>query len=146
MRSGVFDLRRDTEFEQVIRACAEPRADEPGTWINDEIIAAYVALHGLGVTHSVEAWRDGNLVGGLYGVSLGTAFFAESMFHRADLGGSNASKACVAHLVDHLLARGYTLLDVQMVTPITERLGAIEIPRRRFLAQLRRALANTAQF
>jgi leucyl/phenylalanyl-tRNA--protein transferase len=179
MRRGVFEMRRDTAFEAVIRACAAPRdgdgdddghgdengdgdrdgRDEPGDldwetdaggdgggWINDEIIAAYVALHRMGVTHSVEAWRDGVLVGGLYGVALGSAFFAESMFHRADLGGSNASKACVAHLVAHLNDRGFTLLDLQMVTPITARLGAVEIPRRRFRAMLREALRHTAQF
>jgi leucyl/phenylalanyl-tRNA--protein transferase len=162
MRRGVFEMRRDTAFEAVIRACAAPRdgdadADgdgdggpdgggEGGTWINDEIIAAYVALHHMGVTHSVEAWRDGVLVGGLYGVALGSAFFAESMFHRADVGGSNASKACVAHLVAHLRDRGFTLLDLQMVTPITARLGAVEIPRRRFRAMLREALRHAAQF
>ncbi len=146
LRAGTFDLRRDTAFEAVIRACAEPRDDDGDTWINDEIIDAYVALHRMGVTHSVEAWRDDHLVGGLYGVSLGSAFFAESMFHRADLGGSNASKVCVAYLVDHLVSRGYSLLDVQMVTPITARLGAVEISRRRFLARLRVALATEAQF
>lgn len=146
IRSGVFEFRRDTAFGDVIRACAEPRGEDEGTWINDEIIAAYEELHRRGVTHSVEAWRDGNLVGGLYGVALGGAFFAESMFHRADLGGSGASKACVFHLVEHLRSRGFVLLDVQMVTPVTLTLGAVEIPEAAFRRLLRAALATSARF
>jgi leucyl/phenylalanyl-tRNA--protein transferase len=144
--SGVFEIRVDTAFGDVIRSCAEPRGDGGETWINDEIIDAYEELHRRGVTHSVEAWREGRLVGGLYGVALGAAFFAESMFHRADLGGSGASKVCVAYLVGHLRARGFLLLDVQMVTPVTVTLGAVEVPEAEFRKLLRSALATSAQF
>jgi leucyl/phenylalanyl-tRNA--protein transferase len=146
IRSGVFDVRRDTAFDEVIRACATPRPGDTDTWINDEIIAVYEELHRRGITHSVEAWRDDRLVGGLYGVHLRGAFFAESMFHRPELGGSGASKVCVAHLVDHLRDRGFRLLDLQMVTPVTVSLGAIEVPEERFMALLARALSSNAEF
>jgi leucyl/phenylalanyl-tRNA--protein transferase len=132
LRSGRFEIRYDTAFEAVIRACAAPRRGDPDTWINDAIIAAYTELWRRGVAHSVEAWRDGKLVGGLYGLAIGGAFFAESMFHRAALGGTDASKVALAALVGHLRTRGYVLLDVQMVTPTSAQFGAIEIPRADF--------------
>jgi leucyl/phenylalanyl-tRNA--protein transferase len=136
MRHGHFTVTDDREFERVMRACAErPRE---GTWISDEILESYVALHRLGVAHSVETWRDGALVGGLYGVHLGGAFFGESMFHRA----TDASKVALASLVDRLVRRGFALLDVQWVTPHLAQFGAIEIPRRDYLRRLHDALAR----
>jgi len=144
VRSGRFELRFDTAFEDVIRACAEAERDreDPGTWINEEILESYVALHHAGVAHSVEAWRDGRLVGGLYGVALRGAFFGESMFHRE----TDASKAALVGLVERLRARGFVLLDTQWVTPHLEQFGAIEIPRDDYLARLHHALEAEASF
>ena len=99
VRSGRFDVRSDVDFAAVMRACAAPRADEPLSWIDERLVESYVGLHEIGHAHSVEAWRDGRLVGGLYGVSLGAAFFGESMFVRPDEGGTDASKVCLVHLV-----------------------------------------------
>ena len=146
VRRGEFDVRFDTAFERVIRACSEPRPDHPDTWINREIVAAYTELHRQGIAHSVEAWREGRLVGGLYGVAQGGAFFGESMFHRPDLGGTDASKVCLVHLVDHLRERGFALLDVQMNSPHMRRFGVIDIPRRRYLRYLEEALRMEAAF
>ncbi len=115
-----------------MRACAQ-REDDDGTWITEEIIESYVALHRLGIAHSVETWRDGQLVGGLYGVHLGGAFFGESMFHRV----TDASKVALAALVDRMTRKGFSLLDVQWVTPHLEQFGAIEIPRVKYLALLK---------
>lgn len=140
LRSGVFDVRFDTAFEDVIRACAEDR--DEGTWISDEIIDTYVALHNRGFAHSVEVWQDGRLVGGLYGVALGAAFFGESMFRRV----TDASKVALVALAEHLRTRGYRLLDVQWVTPHLEKFGAIEIPRREYLRRLKRAIEADAQW
>ncbi len=140
IRRGDFQVRSDTAFEQVIRACAEPRARQHQTWINDAIIHAYTALHQRGLAHSVEAWRQGQLVGGLYGVSLGGAFFGESMFSRPQLGGSNASKVCLAWLVDHLRRRGYTLLDVQINSDHMKQFGAVDIPLGAYMQKLETAL------
>ena len=148
VRSGVFDVRRDSAFECVIRACAEPRPDHQGTWINDDIIEAYTRLHRLGFAHSIEAWKaecDGKapqLVGGLYGVSLGGAFFGESMFTRA----TDASKVCLVHLVEHLRKRGFALLDSQMATDHTRSLGVIEIPREQYRELLARAITINVAF
>ena len=144
VRGGRFRVEVDRSFDAVIRACAETdrKDDDPGTWIDEAILASYVELHRLGLAHSVEAWQDGRLVGGLYGVALGGAFFGESMFHRE----SDASKAALAGLVDRLRARGYTLLDTQWVTEHLTQFGAIEIPRRRYLRQLDDALAIQAAF
>jgi leucyl/phenylalanyl-tRNA--protein transferase len=145
IRRGVFDIAVDRAFESVIRACAESdrKDDDPGTWIDDEILESYVELHRLGLAHSVESWRDGRLVGGLYGVALGGAFFGESMFHVE----TNASKAALAALVERLLARGFLLLDIQWVTPHLEQFGAIEVPRAHYLEQLAEALsAKTVLF
>lgn len=105
VRSGVFEIRLDTEFEEVMRQCARPRRGQPETWINEEIIRAYVDAHRRGFAHSVEAWRQGRLVGGLYGMSIHAAFFGESMFSRPDLGGTDASKVCLVALVDRQGAR-----------------------------------------
>ena len=140
-RSDRFDIRRDTAFGEVIEACAAPSAGRNDTWIDARIAAACGTLHQAGLAHSIEAWRDGRLVGGLYGVRLGGAFFGESMFSRPQEGGRDASKVCLVHLVDHLRAIGGTLLDVQFLTPHLERLGAIEIPDTEYQQRLEGALA-----
>lgn len=138
VRRGVFSIRVDTAFEEVIRACAAEDRDaaEPGSWIDDEIIESYCALHEAGVAHSVESWQGGRLAGGLYGVALGGAFFGESMFHRAN----DASKVALAALVGRLRARGFQLLDTQWVTAHLIQFGATEIPRRRYLGLLAASL------
>jgi leucyl/phenylalanyl-tRNA--protein transferase len=135
LRRAPFDFRSDTAFEDVMRACANARDD--GTWISEEILESYVTLHRLGLAHSVEVWQGAALVGGLYGVHLGGAFFGESMFHRV----TNASKAALVALVDRLRRRGFTLLDIQWVTPHLEQFGATAIPRDAYLRQLSRALS-----
>jgi leucyl/phenylalanyl-tRNA--protein transferase len=140
VRSGEFTVRIDTAFEQVIRACATSR--DEGTWINDQIVASYLALHRLGLAHSVEAWREGSLAGGLYGVHLGGAFFGESMFHRAP----NASKVALVALAGRLIRRGFLLLGTQWVTPHLTQFGAVEIPRRQYLRLLSAALARECDF
>ncbi|WP_142849798.1 leucyl/phenylalanyl-tRNA--protein transferase [Telmatospirillum sp. J64-1] len=142
LRRGIFEVRCDTAFEQVMRLCAEPSADRSDTWINDEIVRLFCELHMLGLAHSVESWRDGELVGGLYGLSLGTAFFGESMFSRA----TDASKVALVHLVARLRRGGYTLLDTQFVTEHLERFGAREISRHAYLQQLARAMDGRATF
>jgi leucyl/phenylalanyl-tRNA--protein transferase len=138
LRQGRFELRLDTAFTRVIQKCAEvPREEERGTWITPEMIEAYVALHERGWAHSCEAWQGDELVGGVYGVSLGGAFFAESMFHRA----TDASKAALAALVWQVEAWGFTLFDCQLPTPHLASLGAKPWPRERFLSALEHALA-----
>jgi len=132
-------IRVDTAFEQVIVACSQR---PEGTWINDDIIEAYCLLHELGFAHSVEVWQEDRLVGGLYGVALGGAFFGESMFHAT----SNASKAALAWLITRLTEEGFGLLDVQWTTPHLRRFGAIEIPRQRYLELLEDALSRPTQF
>ncbi len=134
VRSRKFETRIDTEFEAVMRACAD-RPD--GTWISEEIITAYCDLHRLGFAHSVESWRDNQLAGGLYGVSIGGAFFGESMFHRQ----TDASKVALVALVERMRSRDFTLLDIQFLTEHLERFGAVEIPRRTYLRRLRQAIA-----
>ena len=118
--------------DEVIAACARGPGRQGGTWLTPEMIAAYIELHRLGHAHSVETWKQGELVGGVYGVAIGGLFAAESMFYRA----RDASKAALAGLVDHLNARGYQLLDVQQWTPHTGSLGVMEIPRREYLRRL----------
>ena len=140
VNSGLFEIRYDTAFDRVIRACSKPRPTQPETWINKPIVAAYCRLHELGHAHSVEAWREGRLVGGLYGVVLGGAFCGESMFSRPDLGGSDASKVCLYHLVQRLRDRGFVLLDVQMNSDHMTRMGAIDIPLDDYLARLEGAV------
>jgi leucyl/phenylalanyl-tRNA---protein transferase len=144
LRSGRFRVEIDSDFEQVIRACADAdRHDEDGgTWIDAEIMESYLALHRAGLAHSVEAWQGTQLAGGLYGVALGGAFFGESMFHHV----TDASKVALAALVARLRTRGHRLLDVQWVTPHLERFGATEIPRRRYLKLLEAAVAVDVEF
>lgn len=141
LRSGAFDVRIDGDFRAVIAACAA-RPDADGNWIDEEILESYCALHAAGFAHSVEAWQGGSLAGGLYGVSLGGAFFGESMFHRAP----NASKVALAALVERLRARGYALLDTQWATPHLDQFGTLEIPRRRYLRLLADAIRIDASF
>ncbi len=135
IQSGKFQITFDRDFSAVIRACGE--RDE-GTWITRSMIEAYERLHGLGYAHSVESWRDGELAGGVYGVSLGAFFAAESMFYRK----ADGSKVALAALVEHLKERGYTLLDTQFVTEHTKTLGATHVPRAEYLRRLRVAVRN----
>jgi leucyl/phenylalanyl-tRNA--protein transferase len=136
LRSGEFTLRMNTAFAEAIAACGTGRGRELGTWLTPEMIAAYTELHRQGHAHSVEAWQEGRLVGGVYGVAIGGLFAAESMFYRA----RDASKAALAGLVCHLRARSFQLLDVQQWTPHTGRLGVVEIPRREYLRRLAEAV------
>lgn len=138
LRLHPFELTLDAAFNAVIRACAGPRGAGRGTWLGPEMIAAYEKLHILGFAHSVEAWRDGRLVGGLYGVGLGRAFFGESMFHAQ----AEASRAALAGLVALLRLRGATLLDCQQETPHIMRMGGQLLPRAAFLTQLAQALSD----
>jgi leucyl/phenylalanyl-tRNA--protein transferase len=142
LRQQSFEVRCDSAFEAVIRGCAEPTSERPKTWINEEIIRLYQALHRRGAAHSVEAWRGGELVGGLYGVSLGAAFFGESMFSRV----ADASKVALCHLVARLRAGGYRLLDTQFVTEHLQQFGAVEIPRAEYRRRLSGALKERAYF
>jgi leucyl/phenylalanyl-tRNA--protein transferase len=144
VRQGVFRIEINRAFGEVIRACAADDRDpvDPGTWIDDEIIESYEALHARGVAHSVETWRGEQLVGGLYGVALRGAFFGESMFFRE----TDASKVALVALVDRLRSRGYELLDTQWVTPHLEQFGAIEIRRAEYLRRLNRSLAKDCSF
>jgi leucyl/phenylalanyl-tRNA--protein transferase len=137
LRHCPYRVKVDTAFEKVIRACADTRTGKPGgTWINDTIIALYCELARDGVAHSVECWQDGELAGGLYGVSLGGAFFGESMFSQAP----NASKVALMHLVERLKAAGYLLLDTQYVNDHLKQFGVREIAREDYLALLAKAL------
>lgn len=142
LRRGVFDIRVDTAFEQVMQNCAEATGDRPDTWINEEIVRLFVELHHLGMAHSVETWRDGRLVGGLYGLSLGSAFFGESMFSRE----TDASKVALVDLVARLKRAGYRLLDTQFVTDHLSRFGAQEIPRHQYLKLLAAAVDVPSAF
>ena len=140
LRNGAFEVRTDTSFEQVMRACATPRGGQPGTWIDEQMIVAYCALHQMGYAHSVETWLDGKLVGGLYGVAIGQMFYGESMFSFV----SNASKIALAHLTRQLqrwqsgssAELGTGMIDCQMYTPHLASLGARAIPRSEFIARL----------
>jgi leucyl/phenylalanyl-tRNA---protein transferase len=142
VRQGRFELRCDTAFLETLRGCAEATEKRPNTWINDEILRLYGALFRTGYAHSVECWRDGALVGGLYGVSIGGAFFGESMFSRE----TDASKVALVHLVAILRAGGYRLLDVQFQTPHLARFGTIEIPRAEYRRRLAAALRYRGDF
>lgn len=142
LRRRVFHVSFDRVFDDVIAACAAvPREGQSGTWITPEMQEAYIKLHGLGFAHSVEAWFEGKLVGGLYGVSLGKAFFGESMFHRKP----DASKVALAILVEKLKKWGFHFIDSQMATEHMNRLGAAEIPRRIFLKRLQSALRHSTK-
>lgn len=158
VKRGDYHITRDKAFEQVIRACSDPRPYEAGTWISDEIVQAYTRLHHAGLAHSVEAWEsergteqqsrragDGSgwrLVGGLYGVALGGAFMAESMFRRA----TDASKVCLVHLVEHLREQGFALLDVQYANRHLRQFGVITIGRDEYLHRLDEALRVKAKW
>jgi leucyl/phenylalanyl-tRNA--protein transferase len=138
VKAGRYRISADTAFEQVIHACATvPRPGQYGTWINPDMLDAYGALHRAGYAHSVEAWRDDELVGGLYGVSLGAAFFGESMFAAAP----DASKVAFVHLVQQLERWQFQLIDCQVQTDHLARFGAVDWPRSRFMAALSTALA-----
>jgi leucyl/phenylalanyl-tRNA--protein transferase len=140
VRQGRFEIRVNHDFRETMRACMGSR--KGGSWISDELIAAYGRLHDLGYAHSVEAWQDGELAGGLYGVSLGGAFFGESMFHRK----TDASKVALVHLVERLRQREFELLDTQANTPHLRRFGCIEIPAADYLARLEKALGKDCLF
>ena len=131
----------DRDFEGVMRGCAQSAPGREETWISEDFVRAYVALHRRGHAHSVEVWEGERLVGGIYGVAIGGFFGGESMFHRV----TDASKAAVGHLVERLRAGGYVLFDAQVQNPHLARLGSLEIPRRDYLARLRAALEVTAR-
>lgn len=131
-----FAITRNAAFSKVVAMCAESAPDRPSTWINSTIRTLYDQLHAMGHAHSVEAWQGDRLVGGLYGVSLGAAFFGESMFSRE----TNASKICLVHLVDHLNERGFRLLDTQFTTEHLKTFGAIDVPKKQYLIMLKDAI------
>jgi leucyl/phenylalanyl-tRNA---protein transferase len=137
-KKGFFEVKFDTAFEEVLRACAE-RAE---TWISEQIIQSYLNLYALGFAHSVEAWKNQQLVGGLYGVSIQGAFFGESMFHRE----TDASKIALMALVDRLRSRRFALLDTQYITPHLRTFGAIEISKRQYLRMLHQSLSLDCRF
>lgn len=139
LRKNIYEIRPDTAFEAVMRACSAPRKGQAGTWISEDMIAAYLRLHRMGLAHSVEAWHEGELAGGLYGIGLGRMFYGESMFSHA----SNASKIALAHLARQLERWQFGMIDCQMNTPHLASLGAREIPRSKFIAQLQE-LVNCA--
>ena len=142
IRTYPFEIRCDSDFAGTVRACAEPQGDRPDTWINDEIEHLYSALFEMGFAHSVECWDEDALVGGLYGVSLGGAFFGESMFTRS----RDASKIALAHLVARLIQGNYTLLDTQFVTEHLSKVGAIEVSRAAYHRLLDKAMSSNADF
>jgi leucyl/phenylalanyl-tRNA--protein transferase len=142
VRRGSFTVTADTAFASVMRGCAATSEMRPSTWINDEIVRLYSALAERDAAHSVECWQDGELAGGLYGVSLGAAFFGESMFSRV----TDASKVALVHLVARLRLGGYRLLDTQFLTPHLARFGGIEISRARYHRLLAEALRYRASF
>ena len=142
LRRRDYEIRCNTAFAAVLDGCAAPTPERPDTWINAEIVRLYTQLHEQGHAHSLETWAGGELVGGLYGVALGAAFFGESMFSRA----SDASKVALAHLVARLRHGGFVLLDSQFVTRHLERLGAVEIGRAEYRRRLAGALAIPAEF
>ena len=142
VRQQPFEIRINCAFDEVVQGCAAPGPDRPDTWISHGIAYLYGALHDEGAAHSVECWQDGALVGGLYGVSLGSAFFGESMFSRA----RDASKVALVHLCARLIAGGYSLLDTQFLTTHLAQFGAVEIDRAAYHELLRQALKAQADF
>ena len=140
VRQDRFQIRINHDFEQTMRACMLARPE--GSWISEDLIAIYKDLHRLGYAHSVEAWHKGELAGGLYGVSLGGAFFGESMFHHK----RDASKIALVHLVQRLRERGYELLDAQAATPHLQQFGCVEIPASEYLRRLKKAVARKCEF
>jgi leucyl/phenylalanyl-tRNA--protein transferase len=143
LRNKCYEVRVDSAFKQVMRACAAPRREQAGTWIHEDMIAAYTGLHQMGAAHSVETWMNGSLVGGLYGIAIGRMFYGESMFSHA----TDASKIAIAHLAAQLQRWGYGMIDCQMNTPHLASLGAREIPRAEFMHRLRELIhyPNTSQ-
>ena len=137
LNKGTFTFTLDTQFEAVIRACARsPRPEQQGTWIVEDMVQAYILLNELGYAHSIETWRDGDLVGGLYGVSLGSVFFGESMFYKV----ADASKAAFAVFVEQLVRWNFSLIDCQQTTGHLLRFGAREMQRFRFMSMIKEAL------
>lgn len=136
MKRNIFDIKINSDFKQVMRECAKETDDRPTTWINDTILKLYHDLHLTGHAHSIEAWQDEKLVGGLYGVSLGSAFFGESMFSRA----TDASKVCLTYLVKHMIKNKFTLLDTQFTTDHLKRFGAVDITRDEYAIYLSKAM------
>jgi len=141
-RSGKFRVTSDRDFCGVIEGCATAQDRRDSTWLTPEMRRAYTRMHEEGYAHSIEVWREGELVGGTYGIALGAFFAAESMFYRA----TDASKVALVYLVAHLRQRGYTLLDIQQLTDHTAALGAVEISRRKYLRRLRAALTEPVTF
>lgn len=141
LRKGNYKICADSDFFQVMQACAEPRQGQSGTWIHPEMIAAYVALHELRLAHSVELWKDGQLVGGLYGIAIGKMFFGESMFSRE----TDASKIAFVHLVRQLASWGFGMIDCQMKTAHLASFGAREIPRKEFSQKLDQLVISPVQ-
>ncbi len=142
LRQKVFSITVNQAFREVMAGCAEPGPGRQQTWVSTEFIDAYTQLHKQGHAHSVECWREGRLAGGIYGVAIGGLFAGESMFHRE----SNASKAALAFLAGRLRERHYSLFDIQMITPITRQLGAINISRDEYLKRLAGALKQRCEF
>lgn len=140
INQGVFAVTVNRAFRQVMEGCARP--DRPGRWITPEFVQAYCRLHEAGHAHSVECWRDGELAGGIYGVAVGGLFAGESMFYRV----SNASKVALCHLAQRLRERGFVLFDIQMITPITEQLGAVLVSRDEYLVRLEKTVELKCAF
>lgn len=141
VRSGKFIITCDRAFGRVIRECGSPSPGRERTWLCPEIIDLFEALHAAGHAHSVEAWINDSLVGGLYGLALGGAFCGESMFSRPDLGGTDASKVCLVHLVEHLRVQGFVLLDAQLHNEHLEQFGLYEVPMNEYAGVLKNAAA-----
>jgi leucyl/phenylalanyl-tRNA--protein transferase len=142
LRKNVFHITKDKAFADVIRQCATRAPGRADTWITQEFIDAYTRLHQRGHAHSLECWLEGELAGGIYGVTIGGFFAGESMFHRV----SNASKVALCHVVEHLRERGFKLLDIQMLTPITKQMGGVTIPRDEYLVRLNEAIKAKCLF
>ncbi len=142
LNKQLFEIRLDQQFEQVMRNCAAPRGEDNGVWISEEMIKVYVQMHQFGFAHSVEAYQNNELVGGLYGIALGGVFYGESMFSKV----SNASKVAFHYLIDILKKNNYELLDTQFMNDNVKRYGAIEIPQVDFLKRLDKALQKECQF
>jgi len=142
LRRHPFKLTIDRDFRSVIHACAEPAPGRESTWISPRFVEAYIELHRQGHAHSVEVWQEDSIVGGIYGIAIQGFFAGESMFHRV----TDASKIALCHLMDHLRARKFELFDTQVLSPLTARLGAIEIRRRDYLERLNSALHNPTHF
>ena len=142
LRQATFEVTIDRAFTDVMKGCAASAPGRRSTWITHQFLEAYTQLHELGHAHSVECWRDGELAGGIYGVAIGAFFAGESMFHRA----SNASKVALSHLLNYLQEKNFSLFDIQMLTPITSRLGGINIARAEYLQRLRVAIEKPCSF